>query len=203
MRPVEIARRISASRYPVAACARVLGIPVRRYCRPLYEPPGTFLPMDFECASSIGGIHIPTRSIYLCDVGIPTNIGVRPRPRDALHELMHALCDPPEEIAEYLGVGSGLCATEETWILIQVERAYGKAILPLLDYGELLESQGDYHIDVDDTGGWDPEYEGLTLGEVDLRRIPWWREGYNIARRVGLLDGNRRPTFRKPDWGKL
>lgn len=188
MTPTELGRRVSASRDPVVACARVLGIAVRRRGhhrdRCPYGPSCKY----FESGFDGGGICIKSGWVYLA--------GTAPGP--ALHELMHILCDPPDKVAESAGVGHGLCATKEDWILLQVERAYGKAILPRSTYLDLVDAQGSFEQFPGDEGE-----RPVALGEVNPWSLPWWREGYDIARRVGLLDGNRRPTFRRPDWARL
>jgi hypothetical protein len=148
--------------------ARVLGIHISTE-----EPPANRL--DFLPApGGEGGIVIP-------EFGEPyvfTNLYMDPH--RLLHEVMHILCDPPDELTED-GEYNGL---------LQVERAYGKAILGRGDYKRLLQSQGTVVMpDGRELAAWG----GKELNE------DWWLDGLRHAKLCGLLLEDGAPSFERAE----
>jgi hypothetical protein len=95
-----------------------------------------------------------------------------------LHEAMHMLTQPP-----FLSLDE----TPEQWILLQVEEAYAATLGP-----DVLAAVQHWQLEV--TEVLDPDAPGWR---------PYWYEGFALARKLGLLDANDKPTWQWPDWSLL
>jgi hypothetical protein len=169
--PSVAARRIRVSVDPVRALARAMGE------RVVQVPTEAWLPVRNGPSVSTGGdsyIDQATGDVYLVR-------GMRTDRR--FHEIMHAICDPPEL----------RCVMAEHLMLLQVERAYARYCLPPKQYREVLAFQAITHIEWGDDCGY--------FDEIDYEARAWWTEGYRVAQRIGLLDARRRPTLRPANWG--
>ena len=95
-----------------------------------------------------------------------------------LHEAMHLLTHPPYASIEEV---------PEPWILFQVELAYAESLGPDV----LLRVKV-----------WQSEV--IAANDPESPKFKdYWRQGYRIARKVGLLDAKDRPTYQWPDWTVL
>ena len=104
-----------------------------------------------------------------------------------LHEAMHLIMQPPFATITEL---------PERWVLMQVEVSIARA---------LVDKEG-----VDLVTAWQRYTLTGTGGEGnsdDGRFIHWqqgyWKEGYRLARKVGVLDCGNRPTWHWPNWRRL
>ncbi len=95
-----------------------------------------------------------------------------------LHEAMHILTQSPYASIDEI---------PEPWILFQVELAYAKAL-----GRDVLIAVEAWQADVIEANH--PE---------SPKFIAYWRQGYVIARKVGLLDANNEPTYKWPNWSVL
>lgn len=112
--------------------------------------------------------------------------GIENEPETYLHEAMHVLMQPPGEEIENLS---------EEWILFQVERQVARVAMPAA-LPRVLRWQLDTEVHL-------VLYHEPLERYPTYQRDPVWRRGYDLARRLGVLDAHRRPTWRWPDWTQL
>jgi hypothetical protein len=103
-----------------------------------------------------------------------------------LHELVHVITQPP-----WLGINE----TPEELVLFQFERALARATFERWAYDRVVDWQ-------EETSVYKEDYPVLAE-EGCYQRTGYWRLGFAIARRVGLLDARNRPTFLWPQWERL
>ncbi len=104
-----------------------------------------------------------------------------------LHEVMHVLVQPPF---------ASITEVPEDWLLMQVELPYARAIGDA-EAVRLVRAWQDVTMRVTVDAG--PNDCG-----PDWRRTkPWWKEGYRLARKLGVLNKRNEPTWKWPDWSKL
>jgi hypothetical protein len=104
-----------------------------------------------------------------------------------LHEAIHLIVQPPFASIDEM---------PERWLLMQVELAYAKALVDKEGI-DLVTAWQRYTL----TGSERP----YVVGKDDFIhwQQPYWREGYRLARKVGLLDVDNQPTWARPNWRRL
>ncbi len=107
-----------------------------------------------------------------------------------LHELVHVIVQPP---------WWSISKTPEEVVLFQFERALARATLEDWAVGRVIEWQHQTGVTISG------RYPGdLCLGDLrPYENEPFWRFGYALCRRLGLLDDRNRPTYRWPDWSRI
>ena len=108
----------------------------------------------------------------------------RNHPERELHEIMHVVLQPP-----------GVCIYDvpEAAMLLQVERSVASTIFgrDSDEYRKVVTWQMDTYLADED----------CYLADVaNYERRSWWRAGYALAKRVGVLDARLRPTWCWPTW---
>ena len=104
-----------------------------------------------------------------------------------LHECMHVLMQPPF---------ATISEVPEDWLIMQVELPYALAIGDAAAVRAVKAWQDVTMRVTVDAGPND-------CGEDWRRRKPWWKEGYRLARKLGVLNKRNEPTWRWPDWDAL
>lgn len=144
-------------------------------------------------------LDIERRSIYVKCSGLTTDHLLQTA---ALwHEACHIICQPPrfdiEQVAEHT-------------MLLQFERAVAAACFYRHDLCDVIEYQLGTAIDEYDLQGvWLQElrdagklFAAQTRKAYMTTKIGWNR-GFQLAQKLGLLDGKLQPTFETADWSKL
>lgn len=109
-----------------------------------------------------------------------------PDPETQLHELMHVIFQPP---------GMSIDEVPEEFILMQAEREFARHFFPREAYRRVCKWQRETELAAELC---------MTMEYVDQWwRAGWWREGYEILQRLGVLDTLRRPTMEQPRWSAL
>jgi len=104
-----------------------------------------------------------------------------------LHELVHVVVQTP---------WWSIKKTPEELLLLQFERSLAKSTLEDRAYKKVVRWQEETNVEI--AGKY------RSLGELsNYTSQPFWRMGYKICRRVGLLDAKNRPTYRWPDWSQI
>ena len=100
-----------------------------------------------------------------------------------LHEIMHIVTNPPGEDHEYV---------PEDFLLMQFERCVARSLGKFICEQVIrwqLETVAPLIV---------PE---AALGEIlNYEKTKPWLEGYERARRLGLLNGRNKPTWALPTW---
>ncbi len=113
-------------------------------------------------------------------------------PEHVLHEMMHLACTPtkrftgyPQEIA--------LDHMPEDLLLLQYERCVARLMRE-----EIHDRVCDWQAE---TSTWFLNGPGEFLYDIHgFERTGGWRAGFALARALGILDHNNRPTWRRPRW---
>jgi hypothetical protein len=108
----------------------------------------------------------------------------------ALHELVHIIVQPP---------WWSISKTPEEIVLFQFERALANATFEDWAYERVVDWQHETGVTISG------RYPGdLCLGDLKpYENQPFWKYGYALCRRLGLLDARNRPTYRWPDWSRI
>lgn len=111
-------------------------------------------------------------------------------PHVVLHEIMHLVLTPQKR---WTGVsrGAALQELDEAFVLLQVEREVAR-LLGKDVYRRVVEWQRK-------TGT--PILEG-SMSDRSHMTDAVWLGGYALARRLGVLDDENRPTWRWPRWSR-
>ena len=106
------------------------------------------------------------------------------------HELVHVITQPPWWTIKQ---------TPEEIMLFQFERALANATMEDWAYDRVVDWQ---HMTAVTISG---RYPGdLCLGDLKpYEDEPFWKLGYAICHRVGLLNAKGRPTYQWPDWSRI
>lgn len=119
------------------------------------------------------------------------------KPQYFLHELTHIIVQPPFWTMR---------ETPEEFVLFQFERQLSKACFDATDHRAVVKWQEDTITYTRQKGAPKSKtyaYE-LALGDIhNYRQRGIWRRGFELCRRVGLLDKNNKPTWKKPDWSSF
>lgn len=107
-----------------------------------------------------------------------------------LHELVHVIVQPP---------WWSIMKTPEEIVLFQFERALADACFEDWAYERVVEWQHQTGVTISG------RYPGdLCLGDLQpYEDEPFWKLGYTLCQRIGILDARNRPTYRWPDWSKI
>ena len=111
---------------------------------------------------------------------------------EIFHELMHIVFAVP---------GLEIEETPEDIVLLQAERAIGWHVSECRRaWGDLIAFQANTTAPL--VHNLDGASLGRRLGSVGFERKRGWREGFVLARRLGVIDDARRPTWRRPRWSE-
>ena len=106
------------------------------------------------------------------------------------HEMVHVIVQPPWWTMR---------AMPEEIVLFQFERALADATLEDWAYAQVVDWQHETAVHV----------AGRFIGDLCLGDLkpydeePFWKLGYDLCQRLGLLDARNRPTYRWPDWSRI
>lgn len=133
------------------------------------------VPSDIETGFG-NGLHIGRREVYLYG---GNNI------ESHLHEMMHIVTHPTGCVVDYV---------RENWLLMQVEREVARTMLHPRDFRRVVGWQQFTRVSDD-----------MDLYDSRSPRSYWllddiWKDGYALAKTVGLLGPEGRPTFQYPTW---
>lgn len=142
---------------------------------------------DFEMGPlRASGLSVAAQTVVVWDTG----------PGDVLHELIHLILGP-WSLREFCDEGYVLMPYE--W---QLARDVARR-LPDEEALALIHSVDEYQQDTA-IGGSQWSF-GTTLAAYmidnnDPRECAWWKKGLSRAQRLGLLDGDLMPTYKRPQW---
>lgn len=115
-------------------------------------------------------------------------------PEHILHEIVHLVVAAPKRITGQPMQVSIDCIPEDLFML-QYERCVARAMGRRMHQGicGLQQDAPTYFLDA----------PGVPLFEIyGFERFVQWHAGYAMAMRIGLIDRNKRPTWRRPRWNR-
>jgi len=110
-------------------------------------------------------------------------------PEAFLHEVVHVIVHCP------WGVEWTIDTTPEDFVLLQFERSLARALYSKENFRRVISWQRDTLVfmhNFDELSVY-PEYYRSKL----------WKRGYQVARVLGILDAENKPTFQWPNWRAL
>jgi hypothetical protein len=108
-----------------------------------------------------------------------------------LHEVMHVILSPP---------GHDIDQLSEDVVLMPLERIIAKRIFTKKAYKRVVSWQENTQIE-----WWDAKlrkYYGSLADVPNYTRWWHWRNSFDGLRRMGVLDGNNNPTWKRPKWSR-
>lgn len=163
----------------------IYGITMEMYPErvPGQRAPATAGPLGPGCDPS-------TRTLFVDPWELSRGVSESNRPEAFLHEIVHIIVQPPFWTIDQ---------APEDFILMQFERCLARCYFKdgvrkrIKDWQAITVcTASDCSLqDVEDVTGT-PYWNTI-----------WWRAGYGFCERLGLIDGNRKPTGKYPDWSVL